>query len=197
MEMKDLVGIYDEEGNKNNDQFEVIKRTTHTKNVILIKNMKTEKERMIHKDRVFLLDDLDNLDNLDNLGNNLKKNKGEETMEQKKSMSSENLEKKKKAKKKKKSLVKFDVTELKNMGITFRSKKESNMDSSDQKMVIESFCIVSDDGSQWKHFNLYNGSLGKNGRTPEFGENDSVKIELSGNLEAIEKYLVKKGYDKI
>jgi len=168
----DLIGIHNEEGDKENDSYEILRNSTGTKNVIEIRNIRTGEKRLIHKDRTFLLD------------------KRSDTVEAKKKTAS-----KKKAKtKKKKPLVKFDLNDLEGSGIVFRSKKKSTMDVGNQKISIESFCIVSEDGTKWKHFNLYNHSLGKKGKPPEFGENDNVKVELSGNVEAIEKYLEKKGY---
>jgi hypothetical protein len=165
---KSIVGIFNEEGDPHTNEFyEVIASSTGTKNIIRLKSMSSGEERLIHKDRTFSPD-----------------TEGGITV-------------KKKKVKKKKPLLTFDLSTLDGMGVLFRSSKKSSMEAGgDQKISIESFCIVSEDGTQWKHFNLYNSSLGKKGKPPEFGEDDQVKVELSGNLEAIEKYLIKKGYDK-
>lgn len=167
-----FVGIYDEEGNPKDDAYEIIKSSTGTKNVIKIKNVETGEERLIHKDRTFLQE------------------KRRETVNKKKEEVS-----KKKAKKK--SLVKFDVGELKGNGMVFKAQDKKIMEVGEQKIIIESFCIVSKDATKWKWFNLYDHSLGKRGKSPSFGDKDMVKVEMSGNLEAIEKYLAKKGYNKI
>lgn len=174
--MEDLVGIYNEEGGVEDDLYQVIRRSTGTKNIIKIKNSRTGEERLIHKDRTFLSED------------NLPE-KRRETLEKDKKTP------KKKAKKKK-PLVKFELKEL-DLGILFKSKSKKAMEAGEQKINIESFCMVSEDATKWKHFNLYNHSLGKKGKPPEFGENDNVKVELSGNLDAVEKYLTKKGYVKV
>ena len=50
----EMVGIYNEEGNKDDDKYEILARTTGTKNIIRIKNSRTGKERLIYKDRTFL-----------------------------------------------------------------------------------------------------------------------------------------------
>lgn len=169
-----LIGIYNEEGNREDDLYKVLKSSTGTKNVIEICNTRTGEKRLIHKDRTFLLE-----------------NKRSATVEKEKKTQA--TESKKKAKKKK-PLVKFDLKDLEDVGILFRSKKKSSMDVGGQKISIESFCIVSSDGAKWKHFNLYNHSLGKKSKPPQLTDGDNVKMELSGNLEAIEKYLEKKGY---
>ena len=175
-----LVGIYDEEGNRKDDVYEIVKNSTGSKNVIKIRNIKTGRERLIHKDRTFLQE------------------KRRETVDAKKEEVKNEVKKeapKKKAKKK--SLAKFDVGTLGEMGVIFKSKEKKAMEAGEQKITIESFCIVSEDATKWKWFNLYNHSLGKKGKSPSFGDKDVVRAEMSGNLEAIEKYLAKKGYAKI
>lgn len=176
--MEDLVGIYNEEGGMDDDIYKVVRRSTGTKNVVKIRNIRTGEERFIHKDRTFLREE--------------KEGKRRETVEKDKKPASN-----KKAKKKKKPLAKFDLKEIEGMGILFKSKTKKNMEAGERKITIESFYIVSEDATKWKPFNLYDHSLGRKGKTPEFGENDNVKVELSGNLEEVEKYLTKKGYSRV
>lgn len=110
-------------------------------------------------------------------------------------------ETKKAKKKKKKPLEKFDLKQLESVGILYQKGNATDdmakMEVEDQVFVIKSFWVVSPDATKWKHFNLYNDSLGRKGKVPEFDDSDVVKAELSGDLEAIEKYLSKKGYDKV
>jgi len=180
-----IVGIYDEEGIiVNNSTYEVISMSTGTKNIVRIKECKTGEIRLIHKDRVFLLD-------RNNEEGSLKLDKkNEDATEQ-----TEASVPKKKAKKK--PMIEFNLKELEDKGIVFRSKENKSMEAGGTTITIESFCLVSTDGTKWKHFNLYNSSLGKKAKPPEFGGNDNVKHELSGNVDAIGKYLEKKGYDKV
>ena len=93
---------------------------------------------------------------------------------------------------------KLDLGELAKMGIIFKSKSKKSMKIKDADVTIESFCVVSNDGEKWKYFNLYDGTLGKKARTKlNFGDKDSVKQKLSGDLNAISEYLEKKGYAKV
>ena len=153
--MKDCINIHNEEGDKEDDLYEIIKCTTGTKNVIEIKNCGTGEKRMIHKDRTFLPE---------------KRSKPVEKKE-KKAEAEEEVKKTPKKAKKKKVLEKFDLKEVEDMGVLFRSKKKNSMEvSDDQKIAIESFCVVSDDAMRWKHFNLYNHSLGKKERLPNLAK---------------------------
>lgn len=163
-----IVGIYNEEGGKDNGLYEVISRSTARKNAIRIRNVTTGDIRLVHKDRIF----------------------------SKRSRTVKKTAKKKRTKKKK-PMVKFDLSGVQDMGVLFKAKEKKSMEAGGSKIAIESFCVVSDDGTKWKHFNLYEGSLGKKAKPPEFGDNDNVKYELSGDISAIQKYLEKKGYEKV
>jgi len=173
-----IVGIYNETGKMENGIFEITRDTTGTKNIIKIKNIKTGGERLIPKDRLIF-------------GNG----KRSQTVD-KKPIAPKVAEPKKKAKKKK-AAPKFDLNTLSTAGVLFKSKNKGSMEAGGQKISIEIYCLVSPDATKWKHFNLYNHSLGKKGKPPEFGESDTVKVELSGSLDNITKYLEKKDYVKV
>lgn len=175
--MENFIGIYNEEGNKDNDIYEIIGNSTGTKNVIRIRNRRTGGKRLIHKDRIFAIETDEKRRIV------VEKEKKPETN--------------KKAKKKKKAPAKFDLAEIRDMGILFKAKNKKTMEAGEQKITVESYVIVSNDATKCKYFNLYDHSLGKKAKSPEFGENDVVKGNLSGDLSAIEEYLTKKGYHKI
>lgn len=171
--MPKFVGIYDEEGVKDDDNVFEVAGNTATKNIIKIRNLADGSVRKIHKDRVFELE--------------------ERSVDKKNSSKNENAPKKKA---KKKPVETFDVDSVRDKGVLFKRESKKEMEPSDgHKITIESYFIVAEDGKKWKHFNLYDKSLGKKGKEPELEE--TVKESICGDFEAIEKYLQKKGYGRV
>lgn len=179
--MCEYVRIYNEVGVEELDLYELTKRKTSRKNIVEIVHVRTGVKRFIHKDRI------------------LEDEKRREKVDKKKEKKVEenNTEKPVKAKKKKKKpLEKFDVSTLD--GSIFKLKEKKEMDAGEQKFVVESYCLVSDDATKMKYFQLYNGSLGKKSRTPTLGDGDNIdRAEICGDPKAITEYLNKKGYLKI
>jgi hypothetical protein len=175
--MDKVVRIYDEEGKTCDTLYTVIGEMAIKKNIIKLED-EDGVVRLIHKDRIIEPD-------------------SEPTdINRRNSVMSEEEKKPKAKAKKKKPMVKFDLENVQGLGVVFRKSETKTMETKVSNIKVESYCIVSEDGRKWKHFNLYDGSLGKKGRPPAREDFVEIKHELSGNMEAIQKYLEKKKYTK-
>lgn len=89
---------------------------------------------------------------------------------------------------------KVDINYLKSVGNLYKTNENQSFNVNNKVVIVESFCLVSNDGNKWKYFNLYNSSLGKKHREISLEDADDVKLELRGDIRAINKYLGEKGY---
>ena len=107
--MDSFVRMYNEEGNEDDDLYEIIKNSTGTKNVIEIRNTRTKEKRLIYKDRVFVPEEIS--EEISEVVPEVVPEKRREEVTKKKA--------------KKKPLTKFDLSALTEVGLLFKSKKQN------------------------------------------------------------------------
>ena len=89
---------------------------------------------------------------------------------------------------KSKPVAKFEKSICADVGILFKKPGTSKHGES----TCERYYIVSKDFKKWRSFQTYNGSLGKKGELPALHD---IKESLSGDEDAVQSYLTKKGYE--
>lgn len=89
---------------------------------------------------------------------------------------------------------KLDISTLSKDGSELYSKKTSGFDHADYEVV--SYCLIAPDKKSYKNFNLYNGSLGKDGGTIISKHKYDIKDKKNGYKKLINS-LLKKNYTKI
>lgn len=170
MKVGDEVYIINESGELVKSVHRILKLNTNHKNVYQVKCIATNDTRMVYKDRVVCIEN------------------GEVIRGDFRSERSKKLTKK---------MEKFDVNVLKEDGILFKNQSQKKHGDQPDSMVVETFCLVSADGTKQKYFNLYNGSLGKRSQKPEFTQRDVVNASIAGDMDAIEESLKAKGYARV
>lgn len=171
MKVGDEVYIIDGAGSLVKIIHTVTKTKTHHKNTFQVKCSLTNELRLIHKDRVVCIEN------------------GEAVRNDVQGGRSRKLSKKK--------LEKFDVNTLRDDGILFKQESKKKHGDQPDSMAVETYCLISSDGTKQKYFNLYNGSLGKRAQRPSFTQRDVVSASISGDIDAISERLASKGYVRV
>ena len=179
MKVGDVVKIYNECGEIETEEYEIESVKNYRKDLVKIKNVNGS--RYVPKDRIIWDERSSAVVNVP-----------AKSVESVKPV--ESVKTVKPAKTAKPVIEKFDVNLLRTDAILFKG--ESGKHNSTK--TLDSYVMVSSDGKHMKHFNLYNGTLGKKSIIPTFDDNTLIKNDrITGNIQAITEYLNKKGYQKI